>query len=293
MATNPIRMCKLLVGLPDINVLGVTHPVAGPVRVGGLHDDRQLTSPALLGMRKCSFGLEVAGQIASATGPLARAGGHVRNRKRGRPRGGRDRGLVAGRACGRRPRRKATSPPGWVYEPVAAGIGRVERSGALSAGLPSRASDTTDRFARRVVTTSVLWALAQRPIAAHADRSFLTIVKAREERDGRRNRYQIQKHLPLREALSRERTHRQGAKPPGRRQHTHRRNVADSGREGPKPSPSPGPKRSSMSRDRAAAAVATHSRRRCGEGDRTPGADHEGAAPQGRFRSGDSDIGQV
>ena len=162
MATNPIRMCKLLVGLPDINVLGVTHPVAEPVRVGGLHDDRQLTSPALLRSRKCSFGLEVAGQIASATGPLAHAGGHVRNRKRGCPRGGRDRGFVAGRACGRRPRRKATSPPGWVYDLLPPAL--VVLNGAvLSRLVPSRASDTTDRFARRVVTTSVLWAFA----AAH------------------------------------------------------------------------------------------------------------------------------
>jgi DNA-binding IclR family transcriptional regulator len=32
------------------------------------------------------------------------------------------------------------------------------------------------------------------------------IVKEREEKDGRRNRYQIQTHLPLREAISRERT---------------------------------------------------------------------------------------
>ena len=32
------------------------------------------------------------------------------------------------------------------------------------------------------------------------------VVKEKEERDGRRNRYQIQGHLPLREAISRERT---------------------------------------------------------------------------------------
>ncbi len=32
------------------------------------------------------------------------------------------------------------------------------------------------------------------------------IVKEREEKDGRRNRYQIQTHLPLRETISRERT---------------------------------------------------------------------------------------
>ncbi len=32
------------------------------------------------------------------------------------------------------------------------------------------------------------------------------IVKEREEKDGRRNRYQIQTHLPLREGISRERT---------------------------------------------------------------------------------------
>jgi DNA-binding IclR family transcriptional regulator len=32
------------------------------------------------------------------------------------------------------------------------------------------------------------------------------VVKQKEERDGRRNRYQIQGHLPLREAVSRERT---------------------------------------------------------------------------------------
>ncbi|MGH8945029.1 MAG: MarR family transcriptional regulator [Acidimicrobiia bacterium] len=32
------------------------------------------------------------------------------------------------------------------------------------------------------------------------------VVKEKEEKDGRRNRYQIQAHLPLREAISRERT---------------------------------------------------------------------------------------
>ena len=32
------------------------------------------------------------------------------------------------------------------------------------------------------------------------------VVKQKEEKDGRRNRYQIQGHLPLREAISRERT---------------------------------------------------------------------------------------
>ncbi len=32
------------------------------------------------------------------------------------------------------------------------------------------------------------------------------IVKEREEKDGRRNRYQIQTHLPLRETTSRDRT---------------------------------------------------------------------------------------
>ena len=32
------------------------------------------------------------------------------------------------------------------------------------------------------------------------------VVKQKEEKDGRRNRYQIQSHLPLREAISRERT---------------------------------------------------------------------------------------
>jgi len=32
------------------------------------------------------------------------------------------------------------------------------------------------------------------------------VVKEKEARDGRRNRYQIQAHLPLREAISRERS---------------------------------------------------------------------------------------
>ena len=32
------------------------------------------------------------------------------------------------------------------------------------------------------------------------------VVKQKEEKDGRRNRYQIQSHLPLRETISRERT---------------------------------------------------------------------------------------
>ena len=32
------------------------------------------------------------------------------------------------------------------------------------------------------------------------------VVKQKEEKDGRRNRYQIQGHLPLRETISRERT---------------------------------------------------------------------------------------
>ena len=32
------------------------------------------------------------------------------------------------------------------------------------------------------------------------------VVKEKEEKDGRRNRYQIQGHLPLRETISRERT---------------------------------------------------------------------------------------
>jgi transposase len=31
--TNPIRMCELLVGLPEVNVLGVEEPLGGPVRV--------------------------------------------------------------------------------------------------------------------------------------------------------------------------------------------------------------------------------------------------------------------
>jgi transposase len=35
--TNPIRMCELLVGLPEVNVLGVEEPLSVPVRV---HDRR-------------------------------------------------------------------------------------------------------------------------------------------------------------------------------------------------------------------------------------------------------------
>jgi hypothetical protein len=31
--TNPIRVCELLVGLPDVNVLGVDDAAGGPIRV--------------------------------------------------------------------------------------------------------------------------------------------------------------------------------------------------------------------------------------------------------------------
>ena len=31
--TNPIRVCELLVGLPDVNVLGVEDLAGGPIRV--------------------------------------------------------------------------------------------------------------------------------------------------------------------------------------------------------------------------------------------------------------------
>ena len=33
METDPTRMCELLVGLPDVNVLGVDDVTSGPLRI--------------------------------------------------------------------------------------------------------------------------------------------------------------------------------------------------------------------------------------------------------------------
>ena len=42
METNPIRVCELLVGLPEVNVLGVEDDGAGPLRV---HVERRTSRP--------------------------------------------------------------------------------------------------------------------------------------------------------------------------------------------------------------------------------------------------------
>jgi len=61
------------------------------------------------------------------------------------------------------------------------------------------------------------------------------VVKEKEEKDGRRNRYQIQAHLPLRGAINRERKIGEGW-PSGRHEHSHMRTRRASltlGREDP------------------------------------------------------------
>ncbi|MFQ5524280.1 MAG: hypothetical protein ACE5F5_12025 [Acidimicrobiia bacterium] len=46
METNPIRVCELLVGLPDVTVLGVDDEAGGPLRV---HVEARLERPTCPG----------------------------------------------------------------------------------------------------------------------------------------------------------------------------------------------------------------------------------------------------